>query len=375
MKRIITLILVPVIILGIAAYTVVQTLAPTLEPIQEVVAPPTSKPSEPAQDAAEAPAPEPTQDAAPTPEPIEEAEPVAIYGAIHRIEYGDNVVYLFGSIPGGRGGWFPLADVVEDAMNRADVFVSEIGNIDPMEQAERIMEYTMLPNRQTWAEFFPADVYESLTAAAEAIGMPYEQISTMNPLTILRAIELELAQTLVEDAMLRSSLGSLIVDGYIMARAVERGVPILALESVEQQARILNQPPFEVMVFRAMQWQAPDVILSRIANNPEFDLTLMVNLYETNDSAVSAALWAAHLSPEATGDDLWLDYMRETVMNGRSIYYANEIARLLTETEESTTFFVVVGKSHIIRSMAGEGFTDIVAQLGLLGLEAVPIWE
>jgi hypothetical protein len=62
-------------------------------------------------------------------------------------------------------------------------------------------------------------------------------------------------------------------------------------------------------------------------------------------------------------------------MNYRSTYYANVIAGLLQDTEEPTTFFVVVGKSHVVRSLAGDEFTDIVQQLGLLGIEAVPLFE
>ena len=67
--------------------------------------------------------------------------------------------------------------------------------------------------------------------------------------------------------------------------------------------------------------------------------------------------------------------MREVIGNWRSTYFANEIARLLRETGEPTTFFVAVGLSHINRSGAGEGFTDIVEQLELAGFTAVPLWR
>ena len=74
-------------------------------------------------------------------------------------------------------------------------------------------------------------------------------------------------------------------------------------------------------------------------------------------------------------DCLYITYLREVILNGRSIIYANEIMRLLRETEEPTTFFVAVGLSHIIRSGAGEEFTDIVQQLRLAGFTVTPIWQ
>jgi len=329
--------------------------------------------------------PEPTPEVAETPVPEEieeeEAEPMAggmdIHGAIHRIAYGDNVVYLFGSLHGGRDAWYPLADAVEDAMNWADIFVTEIGDVDMLGQMAAIQEVAVLPDGQTWVEFLPEEAYDHMVAMAAAWGMNYEEVNTMNPAFIVMSLEMDILQYLAEDLELGNTAGDISVDGYVMDRALARGIPIIGLETVEQQVQILYNPPFEVIVARVMDLLPPDEMMETVQNSDEPGLDELADMYEANDLVGLSDLFSDSISleaEEAADNGLWIAYMRETVMNWRSIYYADEIARLLQETEEPTTFFVVVGVSHIIRSLAGEEFTDIVEQLGLLGLDAAPIW-
>jgi len=303
---------------------------------------------------------------------------VNIYGAIHRIVYGDNVVYLFGSLHGGRDTWYPLADVVEQAMNRADVFVSEFGLADTAEQNEVMQAFMILPAGQTWAEFLPQDAYDHMVAMAETWELNYDEVNTMHPAFLIFSLEMQLALALAEDMQLGNTVGDISVDGYVMTRAVERDVPVLGLESIEQQARILYAPPFEVILARVMyHFMPPAEMMSAIQNSPEPSLDELADMYAANDLTALAESFAVTLSlaaQEAAHEELWIAYMREYVMNWRSAYYAIEIARLLQETQEATTFFVVVGISHIIRGRAGAEFTDIVEQLELLGIEAVPMW-
>jgi uncharacterized protein YbaP (TraB family) len=338
------------------------------------------------------PTPEPTPEVTLTPEPEEpdevpeyEEEPeieepavnLNIHGAIHRIEYGDNVVYLFGSLHGGRDNWYPLADVVEDAMNRADIFATEIGLLDEIEQVEAITAVAMLPDGQTWVDFLPQEAYEHMVEIAAAWDMDYEEVNTMNPVFLIFTLEVQFLQ-LLSDLELGGNIGDLSVDGYVMQRAVDLSLPVIGLETIEQQAQILYVPPFEVTLSRVMSWLAPDELMEAIMESPEPSLDELADLYEANDLVGIAGLFSDSISLEAEAEadgDLWLVYMREYVMNWRSTYYANVIAGLLRETEEPTTFFIVVGLSHIVRSLAGEEFTDIVQQLGILGIEAVPIWE
>ena len=308
----------------------------------------------------------------------ETVEAISIYGALHRIVYGDNVVYLFGSLHGGREGWYPLADAVEDAMNRADIFATEIGLVDMDEQVAAINAASLLPDGQTWVDFLPTNAYEHAVAMAAAWDMEYTEINIINPAVIVFMLEMEIALLLADDLELGNTAGDISVDGYVMDRALELGRPIIGLETIEQQAQILYNPPFEVVVERVLNWLPPLEMVEAIENSDEAGLDELADMYEANDYALFAELNAVSLSLESQAlshEPLWVAYMREYVMNWRSTYYAHEIARLLQETQEPTTFFIVVGLSHIIRSMSGAEFTDIVEQLALLGIEAEPMWN
>ena len=351
MKKILALLLALVLIAGLVACTT------------------TPEPEEPA-------VPDPPEvEVSPEPEePEEEEEPVtgsAIHGAIHRVEYGDNVVYLFGTLHGGHDHWFPLADVVEDALRRSDVLAIEVDDIaegaDAMEEA--IMEALFLPDGMTWAELLPTDAYDHLVEAIAGWGIPYEDVNDMNPAFLVFSLEMELVQSL---AVLEVNIDAS-VDAYVVDVAMELGLPIIGLESIEQQIDILFHPPFEVMLAQIMSFLPPMELMERIEESGALSLDELATLYENND--LEALIHAFGLEIGADAEDLFAIYMREIVMNWRSTYYANEIIRLLQETEEPTTFFVAVGLSHIIRAGAGEEFTDIVEQLELQGFTAVPIWE
>ena len=74
-----------------------------------------------------------------------------IHGLLTRIEYGDNVAYIMGSMHMGRPHWFPLAGVVEDAMRRADVFAFEFDftlRDDPLVMVG-LQEHLLLPQGMT----------------------------------------------------------------------------------------------------------------------------------------------------------------------------------------------------------------------------------
>jgi len=99
----------------------------------------------------------------------------AITGAIHRVEYGDNAAYLFGTFHVGHEYWFPLADVVEDALRRSDVVALEIEEIamgsKAIQQAAETMRY--LPDGLTWTDYLPEDAYYHLTEVLETWEISY----------------------------------------------------------------------------------------------------------------------------------------------------------------------------------------------------------
>lgn len=293
-----------------------------------------------------------------------------ITGALHRVEYGNNVAYLFGTIHGGHPHWFPLACIVEDALRHADIIAVEVEEIaDPAAFNDIITALTFLPDGLTWAEYLPEPEYNHLVEMAEAWGLMYSAVNTMNPAMLVHTLVINTVASLSEfDLGLGAS-----VDAYIATVAKELGLPVIGLESSVQQTEILFNPPRDVMLAQVIALIPPnDLIHYLVYETYELALDELAYFYERNDFDAINQSFARTLGSHI--DDLFVTYMREIVANWRSTYYAHAIIRLLQETKEPTTFFVAVGLSHINRSSAGEEFTDIVQQLEIAGFAPVPLY-
>ena len=299
-----------------------------------------------------------------------EVQNTGIIGALHRVEYGANVAYLFGTMHSGREGWFPLADIVEDALYRSDVVVIEVSEYAMgvsgaiiLEQVHRDVMY--LPDSLTWEEYLPEDAYNHLIDVLDAWKITYSY--TTNPAVFIDFLENELRMNLSD---LSGAYYEDTVDGYIVNKAFELDLPVIGLESAEHFANIFFNLPYEVLVSRIMHFSSPEEYIK--ATEESTSLDDIANNYENNDFDSIIKNFAHDMID--SDESPYLTYFKDVMMNGRSVYYAKEILRLLSETESPTTFFVAVGFSHITRSGAGEGFTDIVQQLELAGLSVEPMW-
>jgi len=300
----------------------------------------------------------------------------SITGALHRIEYGNNVAYLFGTLHFYRHGWTPLAPAVEDAMRRADVFVTEIDR-EEMALIETALPAVMfLHDGHAWASLLPDEAYNHLVAMVTAWGTNYEMINTWHPTFLISSFELQKAMVLEANRATETGVSITLdtsIDAHIMNIATEREVPILGLESARQQLEMLYTPPLEVVVAQVMAFATPEETIERM--NYLGTLSDMAGWYQTNNFQAFQDQFMRAIQDE-TAERPDITYFRETLANYRSTYYARQIADLLRETEEPTTFFVAVGISHIVRAGNGvEGVTDIIEQLSLLGIEAEPLWE
>ena len=278
--------------------------------------------------------------------------------------------YLFGTLHAGYAHWFPLSNVVEGALRRADIVAVEtdgMANIDIAQAAT--MDIMFLPDGLTWAEFLPDDAYNHLVEMVYEWGLYYNDVNTTNPVLLVQNLMMEFSVSLAESHICFASS----VDNYIIAVAKEMGVPIIGLESIEQQLDILFNPPFEVMLALVMHLFPPNyreaqeaIIYDDIAV-----LDRAAYYYERNMFTAINVL----IVPYVDIICLYITYLHEFVMNKRSVYFANEIARLLRDTETPTNFFVAVGLSHLIRSEISDNFTDIIEQLRHMGFTVTQLWD
>jgi len=287
-----------------------------------------------------------------------------ITGALHRIEYGNNVVYLFGTMHAGHPDWFPLADVVEDALRGADVVFTEIG-VDNAAIQSAFNNTLFLPGNMTWRQYLPEDKYNHLVETLETWGV-LRPSRVMNPTIIIRELELSMSFELSElDGDFANS-----VDMYVANVALELGIPVYALENLERSSDIANNLPFEVMLAMIAGFLPKEQFIEALADVDTHTLDDFGFYYANNDFDSINNLYALELDSE----DLYAVYVRDEIANRRSIYMAQDMSRLLKETEAPTTFFVAVGLSHVIRSRIGDEHTDIIQQLELKDFIIIPLY-
>jgi len=284
-----------------------------------------------------------------------EAAGRGIHGNLHRIEYNGNVAYVFGSMHLGRPEWFPLADVVEDAMRRADVFAFEF-DLTQEELAVTIsMEYIFLPGGQTLADFLPLDVYETFVAKMSTYyTFDYASMNVFTPMFISMLTAMELFGEMELDPAYS-------VDLYVMNFALENGLPIIGLNSLFSEISILYDLPDHVQIALAeiSQDRSEALLAAR-------DLR-MVELYETQDLAGLLDLRLSMAEP----DDAFSVHFLANAVHARCRIFAAEIERLLRQTPEPATFFVTMGILHII---GGEVDTNVLGLLRDAGFDVVPVF-
>jgi uncharacterized protein YbaP (TraB family) len=283
-----------------------------------------------------------------------EEEP-GIHGLISRVQHGDNVVYIFGSMHFGKPNWYPLHREVEEAMRRSDAFVFETDLSDEamVAMAPYMLELMMLDNT-TLSEFLREDAYEHLLDVIETYGVSYQSISMFTPWTV----SLMLAEMAYSRVGITSTYG---VDFYVMGFANTNNLPILYLNSVSHEMQLAFNIPEELQHYAALSLESLDVTVEYVE--------MLVSAYEAQD--IQLITYLTRDSIEADGLNPLEAYMIDIILIQRSIEFAREIIRLLNETQEPTTFFVTMGIGHMI----GDDYGNVFNYLLDAGYEVVPLYR
>jgi len=289
----------------------------------------------------------------------------AIHGLISVVEYGGNRAYIMGSIHIGREDWYPLSPVVEAAMDSADVFAFEIDlgasggpcicgecihecdyHADADECMCLLMDMMFFPEGTTLADFLPADVYEIFMENLNTFPVYAEAFAPLRPTTVSEFILYEI----VAPALGLSSEHS--IDMYVFNRAQGLSRPTIGLTCFNAHVAFISGMPDEYQIATARYFSDFDTALEEVEE--------LAHIYETQDiealiQAVTTGLaeaYEAYAAGELSAGGLGLArYWHYTVGNYRSAFFARQVADLLTQTEEPTTFFVTVGIAHLTRDI------------------------
>jgi len=291
-----------------------------------------------------------------------------IHGFISRVESGGNVAYIFGSMHLGRSEWFPLSPVVENAMARADVFAFEadMALMALPEVSQHMGRLMSLPYGMTLEDVLPPDVFESFVASMEALpNVTYEMIATLTPLGASMVI------AIIELMPLMGIYSEYSVDDYVHRFATARGKPVIGLNDVFREIDLVLGVPMDVqltMFETPAEWEEVDWAADwETAVQGVVDMGL-VEAYEAGNIAMFQS--AMGTAPDDTAS-LFEKHMHHVMWHVRCHIFADEIARLLLETEEPTTFFVTIGAGHI----AGGDFGKVFSLLEEMGFEVEPLWN
>jgi len=333
----------------------------------------------------EAPIISPYEDTA-TPGPADdnhEDDDSGIHGLISVVEYGNSRAYIFGSIHVGHQSWYPLSPIVEDAIDRADIFAFEIDmaedggpcicddgcncGCDP-EASDclcQVMAYLFFEEGVNLETFLPADVHEALMENIGTFrGINPAMLSDIRPVALHEILLYEF----VAPALGLSHEYS--IDMYVFNRAEERGQPSLGLTDFNDHISFVADMPVEYQIATA-----------KYSIN-DFDTMLeemeeLAQIYETQDiytlrQQVRGSMQEAYEYYErgeisAIGLGL-ARYWDETIGNYRSAFFARQIAGLLTEAEEPTIFFVTVGIAHLSREL------NVFHVLEEMGFDVTPLY-
>jgi len=296
-----------------------------------------------------------------------------IHGGLHRFEHAGSVAYLFGSLHGGLQDWFPLAYAVETAMRRADIFAFEIDfSISSEEMSQIASSLTYLPDGQTVSDILCEDLYAhymtKMANWSRAFPGIMDGINYVNPSFLIFSLQQALLGILAD---IDINMSGITVDGYIMSFAQENEIPVIGLMDFEAQQRVVLTPPQEIMLYMVYYLTTFEEFRDELRAEGLENLNQLVYYYLANDAEGLAK--TMHYNFDIETEQPVDRYNREVVLNDRSVLFATELIRHMEEADRSTTFFVTLGKSHLVRHLAGPYFTSTIEQLELMGIDVVPI--
>jgi len=282
-----------------------------------------------------------------------------IHGFLSRITYGENVAYIMGSMHMGRPDWFPLAEIVQDAMERSDIFVFEYDlttTVSPQVHQRMMDTYVNLPDGITLEDVLPDDVFAHFYAMLETFPVvTYRMVSHFTPAQALNFIGM------VEGLPLMGIQTRYSVDFHIRDFALENSRQIAGLNTIFNEWSLLFGWPEAVQISAMAEFTDFETFAA------EFHELRLADAYAHQD-----ADWihAAAIQPmiEAAEYSAYADYFLNTILFERGTNFANAIERLLRETQQPTTFFITVGAAHVIKG-------HVFGMLECSGFVIESIWD
>ena len=160
------------------------------------------------------------------------ASPGTPKSLLWQVKSKSNTVYLYGTIHVGKNSFFPLPEAVESAFAQSAKLVVEadITNQQSMAETMPLLMYTGSDSLETQ---LPKPLVERTKAQFERYRIPFDRVKQFKPFMVGGLLSIAEFTRLGYDQRYG-------VDGYLIHKAVLNGKPVLELESVESQMRMLS---------------------------------------------------------------------------------------------------------------------------------------
>lgn len=248
--------------------------------------------------------------------------------------------WLFGSLHFGAASFYPLPATVRRAFAEADTLAVEIDLLaqDPLEAAQQLRQagFYAAPD-QDLQHSLSAAGWRRLAQAARRLDVPLAYLQHQRPWLAA----LTLSDRLFQQAGFSGEQG---IDLHFLRQASERGMPVVELESLQQQLDLLARLP------RAEQLALLNQTLAD-AGDGEGYVDQVVDAWRHGDIAALDRL--LNPPPDPVSQRLYKALLSQR--NGRM---AAAIARLLAAGKRP---FVVVGAGHLV---AGDSVAEQLSQRG-----------
>ena len=282
-------------------------------------------------------------------------------GYFFKVDGGKNPVYLLGSIHIADSRLYPFNHEILEIYNASDVVGFEIDILDKIDY-EKFAELAVYSDGTTLKDHVSAETYELIMAYSEDLGLSKDEINHFKPWYLSNYVRGASIEASKEDITIEEAI-DYGIDNYFYYKAYDDEKEIIALESHESQAKVLDS--------------FSDKLQEYLLVGNLYNLIYVETYYEDNcealDEAELTALNDTGLILLKTGDvegfkvyydidenylveeDLTKEYVTKLITN-RDIGMKEKIEGYLMD-DTGDTYFIILGAAHYINS-AGNSVID-----------------
>ncbi|AFG37262.1 TraB/GumN family protein [Spirochaeta africana] len=259
-------------------------------------------------------------------------------------ERDTGVLHIYGSIHLATRDVYPLPDIVYSLFENSDVLVLEIDLAQATPNAffglQSLMEY---PDGSNLEDDLNEHEIELLSDTLGSLGIPFDMVRHLKPWVL----EATLVTSLAEQQGIKAEYG---IDMHFAELAADLDIPVIALETIEEQLGILGNLPTST--------QAAELMRS-IENFQDISgyIAQLLTLWRTGDLTGMEEVIAGSMR-----DDPELATYYDSMFVDRNRAWIPPLREQLAEGKD---VFVVVGAGHLV------GPDNVIELLRAEGLRAV----